>query len=200
MSWEDATNRLKERARGFALTDAMAQLAIRACQASEYYRQYGGGDPGVCTGDSEPVIYYGATWTDSGGVKPIEATTLHIAASLTMEPSWAELHYVPSKPGDHSWYRTMGICSPSSDPNNLTTCDEYPFFSTREGGPSAHPQPSVIEVPRNETQPQGTSMSSFYYWVQSESKPYQSPADKYSFGVIPMVLGDMVLPVPTFWV
>jgi RHS repeat-associated protein len=192
MSEEDAFKKLKENARGFALTDEMVALALRACEQSQLYRLFG--DPAVCTGNRMPVIYYGATWTDSGGVKPIQATTLHIYGAQLLEPGWSVLHYDPDKVGRRDWYVGAGLCKRTTG----MTCDEYPFFSTKEGGPTAKPQPSVVLLPREETQPQGTSMSSFYWYVQM-SAGHES-ANRYRFGVVPLVVSGIVLPVPTFWV
>jgi hypothetical protein len=192
MSEQEALQRLMERARGFALTDAMIALALRACEQSQLYRLYG--DLSVCTGDRMPVIYYGATWTDSGGIKPIRATTLHIYVAQLYQPAWRVLHYVPGKSGDRDWYVGAGLCKRTSG----MTCDEYPFFTTQEGGPTARPQPSVVLVPRAETQPQGTSMSVFYWYVQMSGG--HASNNQYRFGVVPMVVGGWVLPVPTFWV
>jgi len=58
---------------------------------------------------------------------------------------------VKNKPGNRQWYRSgggRGGCKLALKPSNYQ-CDEYPFFSTREGGPGK-PWVSLKWVPARE--------------------------------------------------
>jgi RHS repeat-associated protein/uncharacterized repeat protein (TIGR01451 family) len=81
-------------------------------------------------------------------------TTGHIVGALVGNPNWAELAYgTNSSPA--GWYAGDPRCAG----NNLQNyCDEYPFYSTKQGGRGA----SLKVVPSWEQVIQRTSLSSFY--------------------------------------
>jgi hypothetical protein len=176
---------------GVTITADMARLALESCKQSQFGR-LANQDPVACGGADKPVIYYGAYWVDSGGAKPLAFTTAHIYVAQQMNPAWSTLTYGDNGSTNRDWYADLGLCTKAQD----TACDEYPFWTTLEGGPNAKPTPSVVPVPRAEAQPQGTAMSAFYSYAAGRWVSHGSQ----EFGVVPEVLWGFVLPLPTFWV
>jgi hypothetical protein len=200
MTDEGAVARIRgalEESAGVTVTEAVARLALDACKQSQFGR-LSGQAAAACGGATKPVIYYGAYWIDSGGKKPLAFTTAHIYLAQMMNPDWSTLTYGNNGSTKRDWYEQAGVCQSvtnPTDPSKSTTCDEYPFWTTLEGGPASKPTPSVMLVPRAETQPQATAMSAFYRYAATRWVANQSPR----FGVVPEVLWGVVLPLPTFW-
>jgi hypothetical protein len=201
MTEDEALARIRgamELSAGVAITADMARLALESCKQSQFGR-LAGQDPAACGGAEKPVIYYGAYWVDSGGRKPLAFTTAHIYLAQQSYPKWSTLTYGDNGSTKRDWYEAAGLCQSvtnPTDPSKSTTCDEYPFWTTLEGGPNGKPTPSVVSVPRAEMQPQATAMSAFYRYAAGRWVEHQSPR----FGVVPQVLWGAVLPLPTFWV
>ena len=105
-------------------------------------------------------------------------TSLHIAEALAQNPQWVWLQR-----GDNGarrqWYRGDERCM---NPNGRW-CDEYPFFSTTQGGPGA----SLKLVPEAEQRIQAGKLSSFYTACGVDDDDW--------FAVIPILVPG----VPTFW-
>ena len=101
-------------------------------------------------------------------------TSAHIASAILGRPSWANLHRA-TRVGSRRWYRGDPRCAGSS---RLMYCDEYPFFSTAEGGPGA----SLMLVPAPEQWYQGGMLSAFYF----ACKVIPNDPIEGAFGVIPL--------------
>ena len=77
-----------------------------------------------------------------GGVT--EASTSNIVSALSFNPKWGLLHRAPhpDSTDDRDWYNSVvrapddvrGSCA-EGVPGDELSCDEYPFYKTREGGP-----------------------------------------------------------------
>jgi hypothetical protein len=96
-----------------------------------------------------PVLIPGAdTWQ----------TTKHIQDAITMNAAWAVLTRAdhPASTSSRRWISTDARCKGISSKSSW--CDEYPFFTSLEGGPGA----SLKIVPAFEQQRQGGKLSRFY--------------------------------------
>ena len=93
---------------------------------------------------------------------------LHDQAAIASHPGWAVLSYRTLDTRvdlDRGWYRAGnfatysgdGDCAPKPKTRGVE-CDEYPFYSTDEGGPGA----SLREVPRDQNQREGNALVSMY--------------------------------------
>ena len=101
-------------------------------------------------------------------------TSAHIASAILGNTSWANLHRA-TRVGGRRWYRSDPRCVGSS---RLMYCDEYPFYSTAEGGPGA----SLMLVPAPEQWYQGGMLSAFYF----ACKVIPNDPIEGAFGVIPL--------------
>lgn len=81
-------------------------------------------------------------------------TTDHIVEAIKGHPNWASLVY-GSNSSPPQWYRGDPSCAGS---NLQNYCDEYPFYSTKQGGRGA----SLKVVPVAGQVIQRTSLSSMY--------------------------------------
>lgn len=88
-------------------------------------------------------------------------TTLHIAQAIASYPRWALLTYSRGR-GNRQWYNGTEECPNDPIVRAGKACDEYPFYTTVEGGPFAARRPSLKLVPAVESQPQATNLSAFY--------------------------------------
>jgi RHS repeat-associated protein len=85
-------------------------------------------------------------------------TTDHIIDALKSNPSWVRLTRAahPASTTSRNWYRGDPRCPVK--PGDGLNCDEYPFFTTAEGGPGA----SLRNVPGHESNVQGAYLKNFY--------------------------------------
>jgi hypothetical protein len=118
-----------------------------------WYAPQGGIAGSECA--STPVFVWG---------EDIKATARHDLKALAGHPAWIRLNYekasVKEANGEsHGWYNSVGGC-PGEQPVG-TQCDEYPLFSTEQGGPGKPTQPSVEWVNGPENELQGTRYSTF---------------------------------------
>jgi hypothetical protein len=97
-------------------------------------------------------------------VKPIFASgsdvpeaTKHDIEALGSYPGWVHLTYEPreGKPGEGWQTGRCGVLA-----SNMH-CDEYPFFATEQGGPSAQPLPDLRAIERTQNLSQGDMYSGF---------------------------------------
>lgn len=89
-----------------------------------------------------------------GGDTP--ATTTHIVDALRNQPAMLTRAAHPDSTTSRQWYRGDSRCA--GETGDALSCDEYPFFSTRQGGPGA----SLRLVPGWEQDLQGGRLSAFY--------------------------------------
>jgi hypothetical protein len=104
----------------------------------------------------------------TGSTTP-EPTQHDFDAIFHKNPSWTLLHYEggadTGKPGS-GWYTGRDGCTAAEKPaEGRTECDEFPYFSTREGGPpnDLRAEPSLRWVDWLQNRSQGGSLSAFYY-------------------------------------
>lgn len=97
----------------------------------------------------------------SGDLDVPEATH-HDMEALLYYPPWVRLNYENStgKSG-RDWYTSLVPCKENPNPE-LTHCDEFPFFSTEQGGGSAHPRPSLKLIDSKQNLRQGGKLGRFY--------------------------------------
>lgn len=84
--------------------------------------------------------------------------TAHIVDALTSNPVWSVLTRAehPASTTNRQWYRGDARCAGSL--GDALSCDEYPFFTSRQGGPGA----SLRLVPGWEQSRQGGFLRNFY--------------------------------------
>lgn len=106
-------------------------------------------------------------WTDAGRRKTglsvflpagdTPMTTSHIAENIVSRPENARLTKFSARPDNRQWYRNRAECSGAGE------CDEYPFFTTFEGGAENYPARVTLQlVPFGESAVQGGKLSAFY--------------------------------------
>ncbi|MGH9223344.1 MAG: NucA/NucB deoxyribonuclease domain-containing protein [Acidimicrobiales bacterium] len=85
-------------------------------------------------------------------------TTAHLVDALSSNPAWSVLTWAehPDSTTNRQWYRGDSRCAGS--PGDGLSCDEYPFYTSRQGGPGA----SLRLVPGWEQDKQGGFLSAFY--------------------------------------
>ena len=93
--------------------------------------------------------------------------------AIGMNPRWANLHRATGS-GSRRWYKSDPACAGSS---LLMWCDEYPFYTSLEGGPGA----SLRLVPATEQTSQGGKLSAF----SAACKVIAHDPREGAFGVVP---------------
>lgn len=96
----------------------------------------------------------------ASGDLDVPQATKHDLEALLHYPAWVKLNYEGSvgKPGG-GWYRSYPACAGSSE---IIHCDEFPFFSTMQGGGSAKPRPSLKLIDAEQNLKQGGKLGRFY--------------------------------------
>lgn len=84
------------------------------------------------------------------------------------------------------WYRPVaancaGASYPRSDTVNHTHCDEYPYYSTTEGGPGA----SLVNIPAGDNTTQGFQLGEFYASTGCDLTPSPTPGEDNLYLVVP---------------
>jgi hypothetical protein len=76
-------------------------------------------------------------------------------------PAWVLLNYQPAadNPSYTGWYRYRAPCNEPTPPDS--DCDEYPFYSSLQGGHLAVPTPSLKYIDRTHNRRQGGKYSAF---------------------------------------
>ncbi len=96
----------------------------------------------------------------ASGRSDVGEATQHDTEALAQNPAWVQLNYRPSaeNPSYEGWYRSDPVCTAKLSDQN---CDEYPFYSTQQGGHLAVPRPSLKAINGPQNQLQGTRYRSF---------------------------------------
>lgn len=94
----------------------------------------------------------------SGNQKADEASQ-HDVEALAQHPRWAILTR-GSNGAARGWYRNMAECK--ADDKTSLDCDEFPFYSTKEGGGNSTPTPSLKLISASANRSQGSSLNAFF--------------------------------------
>lgn len=138
-------------AKNTALTSAQAQSLADTCLDEVAGAMLG--DPyQIC--ENTPIF--------SSGRSDVPQATDHDRAAIAAYSPWALLHYLPSslQSGSQGWYSSQPACAAASAATS-TSCDEYPFYSSMEGGPTAVPSVSLQVIDTGQNSLQGSRYSSF---------------------------------------
>lgn len=110
--------------------------------------------------------------------------------AITLNPAWIKLNYLKSdrQTGRRDWYDYQAICTPN-DLNN-ESCDEYPFYASRQGGENSRPVPNVQLVNKDHNSGEGNKYAGFLLSCKLSSAPPPAP------GVSMRTGGDEFLVVP----
>lgn len=96
----------------------------------------------------------------ASGRSDVPEATQHDTEALAQNPAWVQLNYRPAaeNPSYPGWYSNDPICTAKLPGQN---CDEYPFYSTQQGGHVAVPRPSLKAIDGPQNQLQGTKYNTF---------------------------------------
>jgi hypothetical protein len=114
----------------------------------------------------------------------VPAATEHDLKALALHPAWAKLNYEngaeKEEKESRTWYKGVGGCS--ATPPAGEQCDEYPFWASQQGGPSAIPTPNLEYINAEDNEEQGRKYGNF---VTSCKMAERSSTD-YAFLAIPV--------------
>ncbi len=128
-------------------SDREARIVIKQCQRLTIRAALPVGD---CT--SMPIF--------ASGDLDVPQATQHDREALLRYPGWVKLNYDnPTLKSNRSWYNAFSVCD--EDPR-IRNCDEFPFFSTEQGGGNAKPRPSLKLINATQNKRQGGKLSRFY--------------------------------------
>ncbi len=105
------------------------------------------GDASFASCSTMPVFYSGYD---------VREASQHDLEALAANPAWVQLNRDVVNKSGRGWYRGTSPCTlptPSGE-----SCDEYPFFSTTQGGPGA----SLKYINAAQNSLQGTRLNQFY--------------------------------------
>ncbi|WP_168915075.1 NucA/NucB deoxyribonuclease domain-containing protein [Microcella flavibacter] len=144
------------------LGDEAAKTALKQCYALVAFAGTFGDPYKTCR--TLPIF--------ASGQSDVPQATNHDLEALQQTPSWVKLDYRPSteNPSPRSWYTGDPRCA-SADPAEGTSCDEYPFYSSEQGGQLAVPAPSLKVIDSGQNSFQGTLYSSFLAACKLTAKP-----------------------------
>ncbi|HYI99919.1 MAG TPA: hypothetical protein VEX36_09640 [Thermoleophilaceae bacterium] len=117
----------------------------------------------------------------ASGDLDVPQPTQHDRESISVRPQWVQLNYgSPIGNPARGWYGGSPQCVP---PHTGQHCHEYPFFTTKQGGPNATPLPRLKLVAASQNLAQGA----FYGHFARECLSY---VDNAPFLSIPMPKGS----------
>jgi RHS repeat-associated protein len=157
-----------------------------------------------------PIVFYGKTVKQSTFFGPLTKTTEHVRDAILSGKDFA-LAAWSNKPEGHSkknWYKLsdnpkiVEICGTDAKAQYQAGygqqggCDEYPFFSSEEGGKKNFNagKVSLRLVPETESSPQGHLMNSQSNTSMSKAGVIPGDPDNKWYGVVPITF----LPI-SFW-
>lgn len=96
----------------------------------------------------------------ASGDLDVPQATQHDLEAIIQYPPWMKLNYESSagKTGA-GWYSSNPVCKEAPEGFD---CDEFPFFSTEQGGESSIPRPSLKAVVKSQNRSQGGLLGNFY--------------------------------------
>lgn len=129
-----------------SVDDANALDIARACLEGE--DEIDGGSEEEC--QSTPIFVTGAD---------VREATDHDLDAIVDHPEWFRLTRDVTNKSGSGWYQNQYPCTatPSTD-----QCDEYPFFSSQQGGPNQVVAPSLRNIIARDNTMQGSRLSGFY--------------------------------------
>ena len=96
----------------------------------------------------------------ASGDLDVPQATKHDLEALLHYPGWVKLNYEsPVGKPNREWYASYPVCDENSPSLH---CDEFPFFSTEQGGGSATPRPSLKLIDGKQNTRQGRKLGRFY--------------------------------------
>lgn len=137
-------------AKNSALTAAQAQAVADTCV---------GQVAGALAGD--PYAQCENTPIFASGRSDVPQASDHDVSAIGTYPAWTMLNYLPSssQTGSRSWYAGLPACS--GVVSGVTSCDEYPFWASAQGGPNSVPQPSLAVIDSGQNSLQGSKYGAF---------------------------------------
>jgi hypothetical protein len=145
---------------GWGIAQAAATAIAAACVAVFASAQIVDSDT-ICSGKKLPIFITGGLTTPK--------STEHDLEALDLNPTWLFLNRGPnSEDADgndgfarRDWYRAKPACIEKSADQD---CDEFPFYSTVQGGPAfgIYPEGHLKGVLSSDNRSQGSSVGAFY--------------------------------------
>ena len=91
----------------------------------------------------------------------VPESTDHDIEALAYWPPWVSLNYRHSDetPGERDWMNAEDECQGRI--SGVTSCDEYPFWSSMQGGPFAVKQPHLKLISFSDNERQGSRYGNF---------------------------------------
>jgi len=119
---------------------------------------------------------------------------LKALSPITGHPEWVQLNYESAEAKEaiepnRTWYNAFSPCSEEYD-TEVDSCDEYPFYASRQGGGKGVPPASLEVIDREDNAEQGRKYGNF---VTSCAMATRSSTD-YAFLAIPL---DPSFGIPT---
>jgi len=95
--------------------------------------------------------------------------------------------------GSGGWYRSAPECDP---PEVGKQCDEFPFYSSEQGGPNATPPVDLMKIAGADNETGGSR-----YWSFLSACNMKSLAQKQAAGDASSTRGDafLTIPIPPEW-
>lgn len=176
---------------GRELDSEAARTIARTCVA---YAAAAGDPTDRCLTD--PIFIPGA---DAG------AAAVHDAKVIAHVPEWYRLTYMSGKDkqdtqlGDvkRRWYENRMGCDPKREPRGVE-CDEYPFYTTVEGGPAAYTRTPLVleEVPVAENKAEGNALQRMQNDPRCNMATITKPRSTPGSGSQQFIVVPMAVPVP----
>lgn len=129
------------------LDAATAKAVAQACVATAAFGVPLG--PGFCRRPTMPIFVVGAN-VNEAAQHDFDAIFGNASKGMLPHPAWALLNYsdpaLKKQAGQtRAWYRGDPDCAGSGTAFGKD-CDEYPFFSTEQGGELGNPKPSLRPI------------------------------------------------------
>jgi hypothetical protein len=143
-----------------------------------------------CLVDMEEAEYNGISECESLPIfvsgSDVPSATEHDLKALAAYPKWIKLNYESkaakkAKGEKEGWYVGEEGC-PLESPPEGKSCDEYPFFASRQGGPGAEVKPSLEYIKASDNSEQGGKYGNFV----SSCKMAERTSTEYAFLAVPL--------------
>jgi diaminopimelate epimerase len=155
------------------LTKEQTEEVARRCL---WYMSEAGNDSSEC--ENLPIFLSGSD---------VPTATRHDLKALASHPQWVRLNYESGTAKEEhgstrEWYKGLGGCAGEKPEGD--SCDEYPFFASQQGGPSASPTPSLEYIVATDNSEQGSKYSGFRSACKlSEGAPFLAVPMPPSLGI-----------------